>query len=297
MEGQRLRVGFVGLGRMGAAIAENIRKAGFPLTVHNRTAEKMQPFVEAGATAARSPREAAERSDVVVTCLMGDDSVRGIHHGDEGLLAGLGRGTVHVGLSTISPACADELARLHSRHGSEYVAAPVLGRPDVAAAGKLRTFVAGNADAISRCIPVLEAYTAAIVPVGEKHAVANAMKICVNYTVGCVIELIGQVYTFGEKSGVDAPRLAMLMKTLFPLPAFEEYAERIQARDFEPAGFAMTGGLKDVELFLEAAGDLRVPLPFANVLRDKLLTAVASGMSDHDWSGIYEITRRQAGLD
>lgn len=297
MEEQQLRVGFIGLGKMGASIARNIQQAGFPLTVYNRTAEKMQPFIDAGATPAASPREVAEQADVVLTCLMGDESVMGIVSGDQGLLAGLGSDSIHVGLSTISPACADELARLHSQHSGEYVAGPVLGRPDVAEAGQLRTFVAGDADAISRCTPILKAYTSAIVPVGTDHAVANAMKICVNYVVSCVIELIGQIYAFGEKSGVDAPNLVMLMKTMFPLPAFQEYAERIQARDFEPAGFAMTGGLKDVELFLEAAGAVHVPLPFASVVRDKLHTAIANGMSDHDWSAIYEITRRQAGLD
>lgn len=292
-----LRVGFIGLGKMGAGIARNIQKAGFPITVYNRTATKTGPFVEAGATLAASPREAAEHADVVFTCLMGDDSVREVLDGDEGLLAGLGPASIHVGLSTISPACATELARLHAHHGSEYLAAPVIGRPDVADAGELRTFVAGNADAISRCSPIVETYTSAVLPVGADHAVANAMKICVNYVVSCVIELMGQVLTFGEKSGVGAPQLAMLMKSLFPVPAFQEYAERIQARDFEPAGFAMTGGLKDVELFLEAASDLHVPLPFANIVRDKLLTAISSGMSDLDWSAIYEITRRQAGLD
>ena len=169
--------------------------------------------------------------------------------------------------------------------------------PDVARAGRLRTFVAGDADAISRCTPILDAYTEAIVRVGPEHAVANAMKVCVNYAVASVIELMGEVYAFGEKSGVSAPLLAMLMKTMFPLPAFQEYADRIQARDFEPGGFAMTGGLKDVELFLQAAGDLHVPLPFASVVRDKLLTAIGNGMGDRDWSGIYEVTRRQAGLE
>lgn len=296
MEGQRLRIGFIGLGKMGAAIARNIQQAAFPLTVYNRTAEKMQPFVDAGAMSAASPKEATAQADVVFTCLGGDESVIGILHGDEGLLAGLKAGAIHVGLSTISPACASELARLHSDHGSEYIAAPVLGRPDVAEAGELRTLVAGDGEAISRCNPVLEAYTELVLPVSSNHAVASAMKICANYAVVSVIELIGEVYSFGEKSGIDAPLLNMLMKTLFPIPALQEYADRIQARDFEPGGFAMTGGLKDVELFLKAAGDVRVSLPFASVIRDKMLAAIAAGMSDHDWSGIYEITRRQAGL-
>jgi len=292
-----LRVAVVGLGKMGAGIARNIQKAGFPLTVYNRTASKTQPFVEAGATMVASAREAAARAEIVLTSLMGDDSVKAVVEGSEGVLAGLSPGAVHVGTSTISPACATELARLHAAHGSHYVAAPVLGRPDVAEAGELRTFVAGDEDAIARCSALFEAYSQMVVPVGREPSVANAVKISINYMVASVIELMGQVYTFGEKSGIGAPYLALIMKTLFPQPQIQEYAERIQARNFEPGGFAMTGGLKDVDLFLKAAGDLHVALPYANIVRDKLLIAVAHGMEERDWSGIYEITRQQAGLD
>jgi len=292
-----LRVAFVGLGKMGAGIARNIQKAGFPLTVYNRTASKTEPFVEAGAAMAASAREAAAGADVVLTSLMGDESVKAVVEGSEGVLAGLSPGAIHVGTSTISPACATELARLHAAHGSKYIAGPVLGRPDVAEAGELRTFVAGDQDAIARCSALFESYSQMVVPVGTEPSVANAVKIRINYMVASVIELMGQVYTFGEKSGIAAPHLALIMKTLFSQPQLQEYAERIQARNFEPGGFAMTAGLKDVDLFLKAAGDLRVALPYANIVRDKLLTAVVHGMEEHDWSGIYEITRRQAGLD
>ena len=173
----------------------------------------------------------------------------------------------------------------------------MLGRPDVAEAGELRTFVAGDEDAIARCSALFKAYSQMVVPVGTEPAVASAVKISINYMVASVIELMGQVFTFGEKSGIGAPYLALIMKTLFPQPQIQEYAERIQGRNFEPGGFAMTGGLKDVDLFLKAAGDLHVPLPYANIVRDKLLTAIAHGMEERDWSGIYEITRQQAGLD
>lgn len=297
MEGQELRIGFIGLGKMGTPIARNIQEAGFPLTVYNRTVEKMQPFIEAGATPTGSPKEAAEQADVVFTSLAGDDSVINILGGDEGLLAGLGPGCIHTGLSTISPAAASKLAQLHGRHGSTYIAAPVLGRPDVAEAGRLRMLVAGDSDAISRCTRVLETFTELVLPVGSDHAVASAMKVCANYAIVSAIEIMGEIYTFGEKSGVDAPLLNMLIKTLFPLPALQEYADQIQSRNFEPGGFAMTGGLKDVELFIKAGRDVLVALPFASVIRDKMLMAIAEGMSDHDWSGIYEVTRRQAGLE
>jgi 3-hydroxyisobutyrate dehydrogenase-like beta-hydroxyacid dehydrogenase len=297
MASEKLRVGLIGLGKMGAGIAGNIQKAGFPMSVYNRTAAKTQPFVEAGATAAASPREAAQEADVVLTSLMGDESVRDVLNGSEGILAGLRPGAIHVGTSTISPACAKELTQLHAAHGSQYVAGPVLGRPDVAAAGELRTFVAGDAATIARCTALFETYTQMVLNLGTEPSVAHTVKICVNYMVASLIELMGQVYAFGEKSGVDAPQLALIVKTMLPQPQIQEYAERIQARDFRSAGFAMTGGLKDVELFLKAAGDVHVTLPYANVVRDKLLTAIGHGMEEYDWSGIYEITRRQAGLD
>ena len=297
MANDRLHIGFVGLGKMGAAIARNIQKAGFAMTVYNRTVSKAKPFVDGGATAAASPREAAERADVVVTCLMGDESVLSVLEGDEGILAGLRPGAIHVGASTISPACATQLAELHAAHGSDYIAGPVLGRPDVAEAGELRTFLAGDADAIARCASLFEAYTQTVLNVGTEPSIASTVKLCINYMATSVIELMGQVYTFGEKSGVGASHLAMMMKAMFPQPQLLEYAERIQARDFEPAGFAITGALKDVELFLKAAGDVHVALPYANVVRDKLLMAIGHGMEERDWSAIYEVSRLQAGLD
>lgn len=297
MASERLHVGFIGLGKMGAGIARKIQKAGFAMTVYNRTASKTQPFVDGGATAAASPREVAERADVVLTCLMDDESVMNVVEGGEGILAGLSPGAIHLGTSTVSLTCATQLGDLHAAHGSHYIAGPVLGRPDVAEAGELRTFVAGDPDAIARCGGLFEAYTQMVLNVGTEPKIANTLKICVNYLGASIIELMGQVYTFGEKSGVEASHLALIMKTMFPQPQLQEYAERIQARDFVPAGFTVSGGLKDVELFLKAAGDVHVALPYANIIRDKLLTAIGHGMEEHDWSSIYEISRRQAGLD
>lgn len=292
-----LRVGFIGLGKMGTGIARNIQGAEFPLTVYNRTLGKMQALLDGGAVSATSPRDAAALADVVFTCLGGDESVLSILQGDNGLLSGLPTGAIHVGLSTVSPDCSSELARIHADHGTTYLAAPVLGRPDVAEAGKLRTFVAGDADAIARCTPVLETYTELVLPVGQDHSVASAMKVCANHAVISVIELIGQTYAFGEKSGIDPMLVNLLLKTLFPMQALQEYIDQIQARQFQPGGFAMSGGLKDVELFLKAAEDVGASFPFAGIIRDKMRTAMNTGLSDYDWSGIYEITRRQAGLE
>jgi 3-hydroxyisobutyrate dehydrogenase-like beta-hydroxyacid dehydrogenase len=289
-------VGFIGLGRMGAAIARNIMKAGFPLTVYNRTAAKMQPFLDAGAAGAASPAEAATGADVVVTSLMDDESVLDAVEGEDGMLRGLRPGALHVSTTTISPRCARTLAAVHAAHGSHYVAAPVVGRPDVAEAGQLVSFVAGDAGAIARCHAVLSAYSRAVFPVSATPAVANSLKLAVNYVLCVVVDLIGQVFAFGEKSGIDPQHLDMVIQTMFTHPGLQEYAARMRERRFDEVGFDLLGGLKDVQLILDASTEARAPLPFANVVRDKALTGVARGLGPKDVSVVYEITRMNAGL-
>jgi len=289
-------VGFIGLGRMGAAMARNIMKAGFTLTVYNRTAAKMQPFLDAGAAGATSAAEAATGADVVVTSLMDDASVLDAVEGASGVLRELRPGAVHVGTTTISPRCARTLAALHAAHGSEYVAAPVVGRPDVAETGQLISFVAGDAGAIARCQAVVSAYSRAVIPVSATPAVANSLKLAVNYMLCAIVDLIGQVFVFGDKSGIDPQYLDMVTQTMFSHAGLQEYAARMRERRFDDVGFDLLGGLKDVQLILEASTETRVPLPFANVVRDKALTAVAHGLGAKDVSVAYEMTRMSAGL-
>jgi 3-hydroxyisobutyrate dehydrogenase-like beta-hydroxyacid dehydrogenase len=290
------RVGFIGLGRMGSAIARNILKGRFELTVYNRTAEKMKPLVGEGAAAAGSAREAASGADAVLTCLMDDASVIDNVTGEKGLLAGLGQGAVHIGTTTVSPGCATKLAELHAAHGSHYVAAPVVGRPDAAQRGQLLTCVAGDPDVIDRCKPLFEAYTAGVTNVGSQHATANSLKLAINYIGVSLIELMGEVYAFGERSGIDGELLNGIMASMFAPPALKEYAERIRKRDFDNVGFDLVSGLKDVQLMLQASTDTRVALSYAGVVREKFLSAIARGMGGKDWSAIYEVTRLNAGL-
>jgi 3-hydroxyisobutyrate dehydrogenase-like beta-hydroxyacid dehydrogenase len=290
------RIGFIGLGRMGAGIARNVMKAGFPLTVYNRTRAKMQPFLDAGAAGAASPAEAAGGADVVVTSLMDDQSVLDAVTGGDGMLRGLSPGGVHVGTTTISPRCARALAAAHAAHGSDYVAAPVVGRPDVAGAGQLISFVAGDSGAIARCQAVVSAYSRAVLPVGATPAVANSLKLAVNYMLSAIVDLMAQVFAFGEKSGIGQQHLDMVMQTMFSHPGLQEYAARMRERRFDDVGFDLLGGLKDVQLILDASTEVRAPLPFASILRDKVLTAAAHGLGAKDVSVVYEITRMQAGL-
>ena len=278
---------------MGSGIAGNIQKKDFPLTVYNRTSEKTKPFVSAGAAPARTPREAAAAADIVVTNLMDDASVLDTVTGENGILAGMRPGAIHIGTTTISPSLSTRLAALHTAHGSHYIAGPVSGRPEAAAAGKLFTFLAGKPEAIERSRPVISAYADRIIPMGEDHAVANSMKLVGNFMVAGLIELIGQVIVFAEQRGVDPVIITGMIKQY--MPAASEYTDRISTRNFGNAGFTLDGGLKDVTLILAAAAEVHTPLPYASLLRDKCLAAQAQGMSQLDWSVLTEISRLNAG--
>jgi|HubBroStandDraft_6_1064221.scaffolds.fasta_scaffold43747_2 3-hydroxyisobutyrate dehydrogenase-like beta-hydroxyacid dehydrogenase len=288
-----LSVACIGLGRMGSGIARNIQNAGVRLTVFNRTTEKMKPLVDAGATAASTPREAAASADIVVTNLMDDASVLGSATGDNGILAGMRPNAIHIGTTTISPSLSTRLAELHAAHGSHYVAGPVAGRPDAAAAGKLFTFVAGKPEWLERCRPVMDAYANRIIPMGEDPAIAMSMKLVGNFMVASLIELIGEAYVFGESRGVDPSVLTGMFKQF--MPAASEYVDRICTRDFGRAGFTLDGGTKDVTLILQAAAEVHAPLSYASVVRDKCLAAQARGMGDLDWSVMTETSRFDAG--
>lgn len=291
------KVAVIGVGNMGGGIARNVMRAGFELTVYNRTASKTIPFTEEGATAASSPKEAASNVDIVITSLMGDDSVMSVVEGEMGLLAGMKPGTIHISTSTISPECATQLAEMHTRQGCLFLSAPVLGRPDVANAGELVTFVAGDKEAIEKCKPVLDAYTRLVRVIPGEHRLANVTKLCANYTALSVIELMGQVYTFAEKSGLDLGLVEDMFSTTWAHPGLKEYATKIRMREFDgEGGFAMTGGLKDVQLMLDTSEAIGVSLDYGKIVKRKLVEGIENGMAQKDWSGTYEITRRHAGL-
>lgn len=287
-----LTIAFIGLGKIGSGIAKNVQASGCRFAVYNRTPEKTQPFAAAGARVARSAREAATSADIVITCLMDDKSVLDMLSGEDGILAGLPKGAIHVGTSTISPVATARIAMMHKEHGSHYVAAPVLGRPDAAAAGRLiLTFVAGERESIERVRPVLETYTQRILDLGEDHSRAASMKLAANFFAASLLEIIGEAFAFAEKQGVLAPMKEML-KGFLPMG---EYTDRIADRRFDQPGFTLDAGLKDVRLILEAAGNAHVPLPFASVIRDKCLAAQARGFGQQDWSVFTEISRLEAG--
>jgi len=262
-----MKVSFIGLGNMGSGMAARILKANFELTVFNRSRSKMEPLLEAGAKGGASVADTVRDADVVVTSLMDDKSA--LDMVASGMLEAMKPGAIHLGTTTISPQCADELARIHKEAGTVYVAGPVIGRPDAAAAGELITYLAGEEQACKAVMPICRAYARMAERVSDRHSVANSLKLCVNYTAVSLIELMGEVYAFAERSGVPTEEVNNFFQHAFAAPVLKMYATKIRTRDFDGAmGFAMTAGLKDVTLMQEAHERVGVPFEIGSIIRD-----------------------------
>jgi 3-hydroxyisobutyrate dehydrogenase-like beta-hydroxyacid dehydrogenase len=289
-------IGVIGLGRMGGAIANNILKSGFNLVVYNRTPEKTQALVQSGAISAASPKEAAAKSDVLLTSLRDDRALLDVVTGEEGILSGLQPNRIHIGTSTISPSLSNSLAKMHDAQGCIYVAAPVLGNPATAQAAKLTTFVAGDPTAIEQCNRLFNSYCQKVVKVGNQSATANTLKLSANYVMLTLLDLMGQVYALAEKSHIDLQLMNELLDMVFDYPGLKQYANRIRTKDFDNVGFDLLSAFKDVQLILRSSSDVRVPLPYANSISDKFIAAIANDLETKDWISTYEITRMLAGL-
>jgi len=290
-----MKVGVIGLGAMGSGLAESLLRAGHQVVVWNRSKAPLEPLRTKGASAADAPADAFA-ADAVVTMLANDEAVREVIL-DGGLLKHADGGTVHVMSATISVALAKELEEVHAKERVALVCAPVLGRPDVAEKGELNVLAAGAPAALAKVRPVLEAIGRKTWILGEQPHKANVAKLGTNYMIAATIELLAEVFAFTEKSGLD-PKVffEMATNTLFAAPAFKTYGGLILERDFEPAKFKLKLGLKDVRLALAAGEAAEVPLPFASVLRDNFLDAIANGAADKDWAAMSQVSFRRAGL-
>jgi 3-hydroxyisobutyrate dehydrogenase-like beta-hydroxyacid dehydrogenase len=290
------RVSVIGLGNIGSGIAKNILEAGYELYVYNRTASKMDPLVSLGARSTSSPKDAASKAEVVLTSLMDDASVLATTTGENGILAGLSPGGIHIGATTISPKLSAQLAQMHKEQGSYYIAAPISGRGDYAQLGKLITQVGGEKAIVDKCMGVLEAYTQTITYMGEDHKAAANAKLAINYMTVAFIELYSQCYAFGLKCGISVELMHEFISTMMDWYSPRKYAETIKDRTYEPANFKVTSGFKDVQLMLESAKEVGAPLHYASLISDKYISLIAQGMAHLDWSAIHEINLRNAGL-
>lgn len=290
-----MRIGLIGLGQMGTGIAANLLKAGHELTVYNRTRAKAEAFASEGAKVADHIADAC-RGDAVITMLSNDDAVESAVYGDGGVLASLPKGAIHVSSSTISVALSKRLAEQHAARGQRYVAAPVFGRPEAAAAAKLFIVAAGSPEAVKTAMPVFDAIGQRTFTVSEDAPAANIIKLSGNFLIASVIESLGEAMALVGKAGIDKHQyLELLTSTLFGAPIYKTYGTLIADEKFSPPGFAAPLGLKDVRLTLAAGDDLRVPLPLASLLRDRYLTLLANGGDNLDWSAIGGLPAKDAG--
>ncbi len=290
-----MEVGFIGAGNMGKAMALNLIKAGHRVHVWNRSPAPLDELRIQGAIIARNPRDAF-RGDALLSMLADDATVRSVIV-DGGVLPEGGTATIHVNMATISVAFAKELAALHAAVGVSYIAAPVFGRPDAAAAGKLHVLAAGDSAAIDRLQPLFDVIGQKTWRLGAHPSNANAAKIAGNLTVACAIEAIAEASALARAHGISAADLVdILTSTLFTGPVYRGYGDLIANRHYEPAGFRLTLGLKDVRLALSAGLGANVPLPFASVLRDNFVDAIAHGDGGKDWAAIAEVAVRRAAL-
>lgn len=288
-----MQIGFIGLGNMGRPIARNLLRAGHELTVYNRTRSRAEVLLSDGARIASTAAEAG-RAEIVFTMLADDHAVEEIA---AAIVPAMPPAGIHVSLSTISAALSKRLAETHGAAGKKYVAAPVFGRPEAAEAARLIVVAAGHTDSIERVRPALELIGRKLAVVGPEPWQANVVKLAGNFAIASAIETLGEAFALLRKSGID-PRqyLDIVNGGLFESPVYETYGNIIAARRFEPPGFKMTLGLKDVRLLLAAAESASVPMPLASVVRDQFLSGIAQGRADSDWAGVSEVAAQNAGL-
>lgn len=292
-----MNVAFIGLGSMGLPMARNLLTTGSALTVWNRTAGRAEPLAAEGARVATDPASACREADVVVSMLGNDAAVEQLFLGPDGILPHLREGAVHACMSTISVELSRRLGQAHHTAGQGYVAAPVFGRPDAAAAAKLWIIAAGRPDDIERCRPAFDAMGQGVFHVGDDPGAANVVKIAGNLMLAAAIEAMGETFALVRKHGVDAAQFhEILTSTLFTAPVYKGYGKLILSGVFEPAGFRLEHGLKDASLALRAGDDSATPLPLASLLRDHYLSAIASGWKEKDWAAISQVIARDAGL-
>ena len=290
-----MKIGFIGLGHMGSAMAANLVKAGHHVTVFNRSPEKRRKLVELGAHEAARIADAC-RGEAVITMLADDAALSSVALADGGIIGSLPRGAIHVSMSTISVALARELTKAHAGAGQRFIAAPVFGRPEAAAAAKLFIVAAGEPAAVETCMPLFNALGQKTLSIGPEPAAANLVKLSGNFLLASAIEALGEAIALVSKAGVDRRAyVELLTATIFPAPAYATYGGLIAAKRFEPAAFTAALGFKDVRLALAAAESLRVPMPLGSLLHDRFLRLLAEGGESLDWSALGGLAGRDAG--
>jgi 3-hydroxyisobutyrate dehydrogenase-like beta-hydroxyacid dehydrogenase len=280
---------------MGAAMAANLVKAGHDVTVFNRSREKRRALLELGAHEAGTVADACH-GEVVVTMLADDAAVADVALASHGIVETLAKGAIHLSMSTISVALSKRLSETHAHAGQRFVAAPVFGRPDAAAAAKLFIVAAGDPATLEACQPLLDALGSKTLTIGTQPAAANLVKLSGNFLLAAAIEALGEAIALVGKAGIDRRAYVdLLTSTIFPAPAYKTYGSLIAEGKFQPAAFAAPLGFKDIRLALEAAESLGVPMPLGSLLHDRFARLLAQGGDSLDWSAIGGLAALDAG--
>ena len=292
-----MKIAFLGLGNMGTPMARNLLRASHDVTVWNRTLSKAEALRTDNAKVADSVATATHGAEFVITMMADDHAVSSASVDAGGILENLAPGATHVSMSTISVALSQQLSAEHAKRGQHYVAAPVFGRPEAAAAARLFIAAAGDASAVERCGPIFDAVGQRTFVIGTSPEMANVVKLSGNFLIFSVIEGLGEAVALTRKYGIDPHAyIEFLTSTLFSAPVYKTYGGIIADESFEPAGFRMRLGLKDVRLVLAAAEAVDVPMPSASLIRDHVLAAIGRGMENLDWSSIARLAAENAGL-
>lgn len=292
-----MNVGFIGLGSMGAGMSRNLIKAGHSLIVYNRTRSHAEKLQSLGARVADTVSDVAVGVEALITMLADDRAVQDVVFGPGHAIESMSERAVHISMSTISVDLSRRLAKAHAEKHQNYVAAPVFGRPEAAAAGKLFILPAGPTEAIEKCSSLFAAMGQRTFMIGEDASAANLIKLSGNFLTTTVIESLAGGFALVRKAGVDPQRfLEVLTGTLFSAPVYKTYGAMIAADKFEPAGFKLPLGFKDNRLLQAAADEASVPMPMVSLMHDRFVAALAEGLGDADWSAVARVVFKSAGL-
>jgi 3-hydroxyisobutyrate dehydrogenase-like beta-hydroxyacid dehydrogenase len=291
-----MRIGFIGLGRMGTGMARNLLRAGHTVTVFNRSREKAEALAAGGGRVATSPADACRDAQVVMTMVADDHAVEEIVFGSAGIASAMENDCIHVSHSTISTALARRLTAEHVQRKQGYLSVPVFGRPEHAESKNLLVVAAGPSELVDRCRPLFDSIGRQTFLIGAEPWQANVTKVCGNFMVISMIESLGEAYATLRKAGVAPEMFLEIINSLMASPILALYGRLIAQEQFEPAGFALKLGLKDVRLVLAAAEECAAPMPLASLVHDHLLSALAQGQGEMDWSSMTQVIARNAGL-
>lgn len=292
------KIGFIGLGNMGINMAKSLISEGYHLRVFNRTMSKADELEQASITKCKSPAEVADGVPIVITMLSEDDVVKETVLGENGILKNLQKNGLHISMSTISPETSQQLAKCHGEAGSSYLAAPVFGRPEAAAAKKLWICTSGDQRSKEIAKPIFECLGQGVFDFGEDAGGANVVKIAGNFMIMASLEIMAEAYTLAEKNGLDRLKVAEFFgSTLFNAPIFQNYGKLIAGKKYEPVGFKAKLGYKDARLAFKLSQQSETPMPVATLVHNRLLTAVAKGWGEKDWAeGIGRGVSEDAGV-